>query len=132
MTSINAIAATEHRNDLLRAARQGRVSRVDDTPAQSGSEHRPTIALRVADPDEVYRVARLAALDDAPPLQGDVLLALSDGEAIAALSLKDGRVVANPFVSTEDAVALLHVREKHLLGARRHRRWRAILRPRFA
>ena len=78
-------------------------------------------------------VRRLAALDDAPVLEGQSLLALIDGEAVAALSLEDGRVVSNPFVRTEDAVALLNLRAEHLKGVSRRRRWwRPALRPRFA
>ncbi len=53
------------------------------------------------------------------------------GEAVAALSLTDGRVVANPFVLTANAVALLRLREQHL-RERGHRSWRTILRPRVA
>jgi hypothetical protein len=152
MFSINAIAAIDHQADLHRAAeewRRGHVSKwtVDPVPArtlpahavpaQAVPERAPTIALRLAQPDESYRVERLAALDDAPSLEGSVLLALRDGEAIAALSLQDGRVVANPFVPTADAVEILRARENHLLsarraGARRVRRWRNLLRPRFA
>src|SRR5689334_5611449 len=73
-----------------------------------------TLALRVADDDDAPAVRRLAALDDAPPLHGDVLLALVDGEAVAATSLSDGRVVANPFVRTADTVRLLSLRASQL------------------
>lgn len=73
-----------------------------------------TIELRPAHPDEADVVRWLAQLDDAPMLSGEVLLAVVDGEAVAALSLQDGRVVANPFVRTEDAVALLRLRASHL------------------
>jgi histidine ammonia-lyase len=69
-----------------------------------------TVALRVADDDDALAVRRLAALDDAPPLRGEVLLALVDGEAVAATSLSDGRVVANPFLPTADTVTLLSLR----------------------
>jgi hypothetical protein len=69
-----------------------------------------TLALRVADDDDIPAVRRLAALDDAPPLRGEVLLALVDGEAVAATSLSDGRVVANPFLPTADTVTLLSLR----------------------
>jgi hypothetical protein len=69
-----------------------------------------TLALRFADDDDAPAVGRLAALDDAPPLRGEVLLALVDGEAVAARSLSDGRVVANPFMRTADTVTLLSLR----------------------
>jgi hypothetical protein len=72
--------------------------------------HNSTVALRVAQNDEAPVVRRLAALDDSRPLDGDVLLALVDGEAVAAVSLRDGRVVANPFLPTADTVRLLSLR----------------------
>jgi len=76
----------------------------------------PTVALRLAERDEAPAVRRLAALDDAPALEGPVLLAVMDGEAVAALSLLDRRVVANPFLPTRDLVQLLRVRADHIAG----------------
>lgn len=76
----------------------------------------PTVALRLAERDEAPVVRRLAALDDAPAPQGPVLLALLDGEAVAALSMLDRRVVANPFLSTRDVVDLLRLRAEHIAG----------------
>jgi hypothetical protein len=73
-----------------------------------------TLALRVAHTDEDPVVRRLAALDDSRPLDGEVLLAIVDGEAVAALSLYDGRVVANPFLRTADTVKLLSLRASQL------------------
>ena len=73
-----------------------------------------TLALRVAHSDEAPVVRRLAALDDSRPLDGDVLLAIVDGEPVAALSLHDGRVVANPFLHTADTIKLLSLRASQL------------------
>jgi hypothetical protein len=82
----------------------------------------PVLALRVARDDEGDVIRRIADLDDARTLSGEVLLAVVDGEPIAARSLRDGRVVANPFVRTADAVALLDIRASQLTAARqRHR-----------
>lgn len=77
----------------------------------------PTIAIRAAHDDESGVVLRLAALDSAPRLRGDVLLAVVDGEPVAAVSLDDGRVVADPFRATADVVALLHLRASTLREA---------------
>lgn len=74
----------------------------------------PTIALRLAHADERGAVERLARLDEAPAPAGDILLALVDGEPVAALSLADGSVVANPFTPTADVVDLLRVRAQRL------------------
>jgi hypothetical protein len=78
------------------------------------TSHAHTLALRVADDHDTLAVRRLAALDDAPPLRGEVLLALVDGEAVAATSLSDGRVVANPFLPTAETVTLLSLRASQL------------------
>jgi hypothetical protein len=76
----------------------------------------PTVALRLAGSDEAAVVRRLASLDDQPALEGQVLLALIDGEVEAAISLDDRRVIANPFLSTRDLVQLLRVRAEHIAG----------------
>ena len=85
------------------------------------------LALRRAEPRDADAVRRLAALDEVAPLEGDVLLALADGQPVAALSLEDGRVAADPFAPTADAVELLQVRWRP-----RQRRRFARLRPRIA
>jgi hypothetical protein len=76
-----------------------------------------TIAIRAAHDDEAGTVLRLAALDSAPAPRGDVLLAVVDGEPVAAVSLHDGRVVADPFRRTDDVVALLRLRASMVLEA---------------
>ncbi|MGO9904734.1 MAG: hypothetical protein ACLPY3_03325 [Solirubrobacteraceae bacterium] len=87
-------------------------------------QQKPVLALRVAHDDEGDLVRRIADLDNARTLNGEVLLALVDGEPVAARSLRDGRVVANPFVRTADAVALLDFRASQLTATRRRRRRR--------
>lgn len=76
----------------------------------------PTVAIRLAERDEAAVVRRLAALDDSPALEGPVLLGLIDGEAVAALSLLDRRVVANPFLYTRELIQLLRLRAEHIAG----------------
>jgi hypothetical protein len=87
-----------------------------------------TVALRPATAEDAPSLRILTELDEEPELAGEVLLATVDGEAVAAMSLRDGRIAANPFVATADAVALLRLRARHLAGRRPRRR----LRPRFA
>jgi hypothetical protein len=134
MTSINALIAAEHNADLHRNSARWRTLPAADAEQASAATRAdlPIVALRQAQPDESAVVSRLAALDDAPALSGPVLLAVVDGEAVAALSLDDGRVVANPFLHTEAAVGLLRLRARHLSVTRPRRRLRTILRPRFA
>jgi hypothetical protein len=131
MISINAAIAEEHRSDLLRDATARRLHRAAAPPADKPARM-VTIALRLAADDETRVVRRLAQLDDAPELQGPVLLALIDDEAVAAVSLRDRRVVANPFVPTQDEVALLRLQASQLFGKAKRRRPRPTLRPRFA
>jgi hypothetical protein len=125
-TSLNALAAQEHIHDLEREAR-----RAHKPDAESGASP-ASIELRLARADDDRVIHRLAQLDDAPDLDGETLLALIDGEAIAAMSLSDRRVVANPFVRTEHAVTLLRIQADHLFGRRERRRLRAIPRLRLA
>ena len=91
---------------------------------------RPAPAVRFAQSDEFGTLRRLAQLDDAPELAGKILVATIDADVVAALSLDDGRVVANPFVLTSEAVKLLRRSATALTG--RRRRWRTALRPRLA
>jgi hypothetical protein len=127
MTStLNALAAQEHIHDLEREARRARKDEAEQDVAPGAIE------LRLARADEFHVLHRLAELDDAPDVDGEALVALIDGEAIAALSLSDRRVVANPFVRTEHAVTLLRIQADHLFGRRERRRLRAIPRLRLA
>jgi hypothetical protein len=128
MINLNALVAREHVADLRQAAER------EHTTARSAVDAKaPAIELRLIGDDEAPMVRRLAALDDAPELQGQVLLALIDGDAVAGLSLHDLRVVADPFVSTREAVALLRLRAELIINARPRRRWLpCILTPRAA
>ena len=116
-TSLNALAAQEHVHDLEREARRAHRPEVDPDVSPAAIE------LRLARADESDVLHGLAQLDDAPDL---------DGEAIAALSLADRRVVANPFVRTAHVVRLLQIQADHLFGRRERRRLRGIPRLRFA
>jgi hypothetical protein len=65
------------------------------------------LVLRPATSADTADLERLAALDSARPLDGDVLLAYAGGEVRAALSVDNGRVVADPFWPSADLVELL-------------------------
>jgi hypothetical protein len=68
------------------------------------------VRIRLANPDDLAGLKRLAALDSQRPLEGSVLIAEMHGVAVAALSLHSGRVVADPFEHTSSVVDLLRVR----------------------
>ena len=89
------------------------------------SKHRNTthgiaeeVRIRLAYPEDVTVVERLAALDSQRPLEGDVLIAELDGVEVAALSLRSGRVVADPFIRTAQVVDLLRVRASRATATR--------------
>lgn len=83
-----------------------------------------SVLLRFAFPDDALALARLAALDSAPPLAAPVLLAEIGGQLRAALSLADGGVIADPFHPTTDLVDLLRARARQLDGPGRNSpRW---------
>jgi hypothetical protein len=128
-TTLNLIASRHYVGEPRDRASRRRAD--DDELVRSAGS---SVELRSARPDEEGVVRRLAALDDAPALEGPAMLAVIDGEAVAALSFGDLRVVANPFVRTQHAVDLLRLRVDHLSGGseRGRRRPRRLARPRFA
>lgn len=69
----------------------------------------PTILIRHAAPGDGPVLMRLAALDSAPVPFGPALIAEVDGEPRAALALRDGAVIADPFARTAELVQLLQV-----------------------
>ncbi|HET6505699.1 MAG TPA: hypothetical protein VFG42_02810 [Baekduia sp.] len=70
------------------------------------------LVIRPAYPDDHAPLERLARLDSQRPLagRGPVLVAERDGRILAALSVADGRAIADPFAPTADLVALLRLR----------------------
>ena len=79
----------------------------------------PPVTIRHAFPDDSLVLLRLSALDSAAPLLGPVLVAEVDGEVRAALSLRDGAVIADPFHRTQALVELLLAGVDHLAGTHR-------------
>jgi hypothetical protein len=75
------------------------------------------VTVRLARDTDAGALLRLAALDSAEPLEGAVLIAESDGHAVAALPLRAGGPIADPFTRTSGVVALLELRAAQLRGA---------------
>jgi hypothetical protein len=87
------------------------------------------LVLRPATSADTADLERLAALDSARPLEGEVLLAYAGGEVRAALSVHTGRAVADPFWPSADLVELLQA----AAGERPRRRLRRrVARPALA
>jgi hypothetical protein len=98
-----------------------------------------TISLQTAAAQHEDALRALAQLDSARAVRRPALMAVVDGRLVAAIGLHDDRVVADPFVETADAVALLRLRARELRGGAgtRNRRQRRLprlggLRPRVA
>jgi hypothetical protein len=70
--------------------------------------------IRQATSDDAHALERLAALDGQKPLSGTALIGEMDGSPAAAISLTDGRVIADPFKKTTHLVPLLMMRRRAL------------------
>jgi hypothetical protein len=66
--------------------------------------------IRLATETDAAALRRLAALDSARPLTGRVLIGEIDGQPAAALSLKTGAAIADPFQRTERLRMYLRMR----------------------
>jgi hypothetical protein len=90
-----------------------------------------SLVLRPATSADTTGLERLAALDSARPLSGEVLVASVAGELRAALSLETGRSVADPFWPSAELVELLEAaagdRPRRRLGRLRRRAVRPAL-----
>jgi predicted MFS family arabinose efflux permease len=67
-------------------------------------------SIRAATPMDQTALEHIALLDGQRPLEGSALVGLIDGRPAAAVSLDDGRAIADPFRSTGHLVAHLRVR----------------------
>jgi hypothetical protein len=92
------------------------------------------IAFRTATAEDDPVLRDLSALDSHTPLARPAVIATVDGSPVAAVSLRDGQIVADPFTRTEDVVGLLRVRVAALAAERapRRRRRAALRRLRIA
>ncbi len=127
MHSLIAVAASEHVSDLQQAAARWRQSTPDSGDTQSSP-----VSIRRATADDHEALLRLAVLDEEPSIDCPALIALSAGEPIAALSLVDGRVVANPFAFTAQAVRELRDSARQQRPAKSWPRWSGLRRARLA
>ena len=79
---------------------------------------RRRIVIRRADGGDAEAVRMLAELTErAAPSLPLLLLAEADGVLVAALSRRSGEVIVDPFVATDDVVALLRLRSAQLDAA---------------
>ncbi|HEY1776942.1 MAG TPA: hypothetical protein VGG41_12345 [Solirubrobacteraceae bacterium] len=72
------------------------------------------LTLRLATSADRSALARLAELEQAASPQEPVLLGEVMQRPVAALSLRDGRVVADPFMPTAELVELMRLRARQI------------------
>lgn len=72
------------------------------------------LVIRKASDSDSGRLERLALLDSAPVPAGPVLVAEQDGMLVAAVPLRGGRSIADPFVPSADIIRLLELRRTQL------------------
>ena len=75
--------------------------------------------IRLATPDDAPALRRLAALDEAKPLTGRILVGELHGEPAAALSLKTNASIADPFQATENLRVHMRMRASALEAVER-------------
>jgi hypothetical protein len=68
------------------------------------------IMIRIAGEEDSAELKRLAQLDSTPLPTAPLLVAFADGRAVAAISLRDGTAVADPFRRTAEIMAMLEAR----------------------
>jgi hypothetical protein len=116
-SQLSLIHSEARLHDLLEHA-----ARFDGPIRKWGGE--VAVTVRAAGPGDAGALERLAALDERPLPQAPLLIGEVGSLTLAALSLADNRVVADPFVPTREVVALLKLRARQLRG--RGRGWRRI------
>ena len=114
---MSAIARTHSRTDHRR-----HLLMVPPAGFRSATRHPESrwapLVIRLAVAADAASLRRLAHMDSARPLSGQALLAEQAGSVIAALSLDDGAVIADPFLPSADAVALLRLRATQFAATR--------------
>jgi hypothetical protein len=115
---LTQLLASARQAEMLEVAQRSR-GRFGRRREPSGPGTRwASLTVRLATSADRPALERLAALDGAerPPAQ-PVLIGTMMSRPVAALSLADGGVVADPFAPTCELVELLRLRARQLRGA---------------
>jgi hypothetical protein len=102
--------------DSAKRERRFRRAKSDSFPPETLFEG---LTLRLATHADSPALARLAELEQAQRPAEPLLLGVVMSRPVVALSLSDGRVIADPFFGTTELIELLRVRARQL--ARRNR-----------
>jgi hypothetical protein len=117
LSQLTSILARTRHDELLDAAESRRRPwRASERPPSSWDATRlwQGLTVRLATSADRVALARLADLEEAAAPAGPVLLGVVMQRPVAALSLRDGRVIADPFTPTADLIELLRLRARQL------------------
>ena len=87
-------------------------TQLTQSPASAGEP----ITIRRATPADAVALQRLAQLDSALSLTGEILLAECGARVVAAIELADGSTIADPFRRTADITRMLGMWRRGLIG----------------
>jgi hypothetical protein len=121
---VNAELVRQREAELRRAAAR-HSARADDVPvreAAAGARPQDAVTIRLAAADDGRELDLLARVHGAGVLRSPSLIAELGGRPVAAMSLRDRSVIADPGERTADVVELLRLRASQLLGSSR-RSW---------
>jgi hypothetical protein len=79
------------------------------------------LTIRPDTPDDATAVERLAQIDSSDRPPGRLLVGEVEGELVAAISLRTGAFIADPFKPTSEAVHMLSMRREQLASVARRR-----------
>lgn len=80
------------------------------TPRHPAADDAGALVIRPASPADEPAIARLSALDEHELPRGDRLIGELGGHIVAALDVRSGDAVADPFVPTSGLLELLGLR----------------------
>jgi hypothetical protein len=109
--------ARSRERELDRAVRN--VFRTYDVPTTPPPKE--PVLLRLTTVGDTEAIGRLAALDGMPVPDSRCVVAEIGGEIVAALPLRGGKVMADPFRPTAHLIPLLELRATQIAGQARHR-----------
>jgi hypothetical protein len=115
---VHRILVEAYVGDLRRAAARDARRRAATAPAPGTDPIDVPFTIRRAWPDDTRALARLADLDTGAVPAAPLLLALAGGNLRAALSLRDGVAISDPFHPSVAALELLRIRASQLGAAR--------------
>ena len=87
-------------------------TQLTQSPASAGEP----ITIRRATPADAVALQRLAQLDSALSLTGEILLAERGARVVAAIELAGGSTIADPFSRTADIARMLGMWRRGLIG----------------